>query len=619
MQPHPELRFSLDLSRLSAAYNSGELTPSAVVRDVLDRIEASGEANPAWIYVLPKDELLDRAAALEHRRASGERLPLFGVPFAVKDNIDVSGQPTTAACPAFSYIPAESAHAVERLEDAGAICIGKTNMDQFATGLVGTRSPYGACVNPFDSRYISGGSSSGSAVAVALGHVSFALGTDTAGSGRVPAGFCNIVGMKPTKGSIGMSGVVPACRSLDCISIFALTAGDAACVYEVMEGYDEGDPYSRHDSFAAKPVFNHVRCGVPRSADLEFFGDSVARRAFEHALETLKSLGAELVEIDYAPFAETARLLYEGPWVAERLAAIKRFFESCSDEMDAVVRKIIAGGVRFSAVDAFDAQYRLHALKSRCAEEWKRMDMLVVPTAGTIYRLEEIADQPIALNTNLGYYTNFVNLLDLAAIAVPAGFRKDGLPFGITLIGAALSDAALANWGSRFHRAAGTKLGATPFDYPEGETQRTPAAKGITLAVVGAHLSGMPLNHQLTSRGATFIEACSTAPNYRLYALPDSMPPKPGLARVLNGVGVSVEVELWGISPEAFGAFTAEVPPPLAIGTVTLADGRQVKGFVCEGWALQGARDISSFGGWRNFVAEISVRHEVASSRCSSQ
>ena len=600
MQSRPEPGYSLDLPRLSAAYDAAELTPSTVVRDVLDRIAASRDTNPAWLCVLPKDELLDRAADLERRRAAGERLPLFGVPFAVKDNIDVAGHPTTAACPAFSYVPTESAHAVERLENAGAICIGKTNMDQFATGLVGTRSPYGACVNPFDARYISGGSSSGSAVAVALGHVSFALGTDTAGSGRVPAGFCNIAGLKPTKGSIGMSGVLPACRSLDCLSIFALTVDDAAAVLDAASGHDARDPYSR--SSLPVPTAGGNRCGVPRAADLEFFGDSAARGAYDRALETLKSLGAELVEIDYAPFAETARLLYEGPWLAERLAAIRPFFESSSSEMDPVVRTIIAGGAKFTAIDAFEAEYRLQALKSRCAQEWKRMDMLVVPTAGTIYRIDEIAADPITLNTNLGYYTNFVNLLDLAAIAVPAGFREDGLPCGITLIGPPLGDAALAHWGSRFHRAVGTKLGATAFTLPDGETRSAQPAGGITLTVVGAHLSGMPLNHQLTSRGATFLEACSTAPAYRLYALPDTTPPKPGLARVLNGAGAPIEVELWSISTEAFGAFVAEVPPPLAIGTVRLADGRQVKGFVCEGFALAGARDISSFGGWRKFI-----------------
>lgn len=401
MQQRPiraSLPYSLDLARLSAAYDARELTPSVVVGDVLASIEASREINPAWIHVMPRHALMQRAAGLEERRARGERLPLYGVPYAVKDNIDVEGHPTTAACPAYSYVALQTAYAVQRLEDAGAICVGKTNMDQFATGLVGTRSPYGACLNPFDSRYISGGSSSGSAVAVALGQVSFALGTDTAGSGRVPAGFCNIVGLKPTRGLISTSGVVPACRSLDCISIFALTAEDAACVFEIARGYDAGDPYSRRSSAGVSRAADHICCGVPRAADLQFFGDDAAKRAFASALDALQSLGADLVEIDYAPFAETARLLYEGPWLAERLAAIKPFFDSSSDKMHPVVREIIAGGARFSAVDAFEAQYQLQRLAKACVEEWKRMDMLVVPTAGTIYRVDHVLAEPLKLN-----------------------------------------------------------------------------------------------------------------------------------------------------------------------------------------------------------------------------
>ncbi|HEV7800513.1 MAG TPA: allophanate hydrolase, partial [Burkholderiales bacterium] len=346
------LSYSLDLTRLADAYESGALTPTAVVEYVLAQIKASRDANPAWIHVIPREALLWRAAELERRHARGETLPLYGVPFAVKDNIDVAGHPTSAACPAYAYLASKSAHVVQRLEQAGALCIGKTNMDQFATGLVGTRSPHGACKNPFDSRYISGGSSSGSAVAVSLGQVSFALGTDTAGSGRVPAGYCNVVGLKPSRGLISMTGVVPACRSVDCISIFALTAEDAVAVLDVAAGYDDADPYSRADT--PPPVAHtagHIRCGVPRASQLQFFGDDVAKRAFERALKTLASLGAELVEIDYKPFAETATLLYEGPWVAERLAAIKPFFEKSPDALHPVTRKIIGAGARFDAVD----------------------------------------------------------------------------------------------------------------------------------------------------------------------------------------------------------------------------------------------------------------------------
>ncbi|MDB5867050.1 MAG: allophanate hydrolase [Betaproteobacteria bacterium] len=600
------LPYSLDLSRLSGAYQSGELTPTRVVEDALGEIEALSRANPAWIYVMPREALLWRAAELERRRSRGESLPLYGVPFAVKDNIDVAGHPTSAGCPAFTYVASQTAHAVQRLEHAGAILLGKTNMDQFATGLVGTRSPYGACTNPFDSRYIAGGSSSGSAVSVALGHVSFALGTDTAGSGRVPAGYCNVVGLKPTRGLISMSGIVPACRSLDCVSIFALTAEDAVEVCNVAAGYDAADPYSRSDKPA--PVSHaaaHIRCGVPRADQLEFCGDTKARRAFERALKTLASLGAELVEIDYAPFAETASLLYGGPWVAERLAAIRPFFETSAHLMHPITREIIGAASRFTAVDVFDAQHRLEALKLTCSAAWRHIDMLVVPTAPTIYRIEEVEAEPVTLNSNLGLYTNFVNLLDLSAIAIPAGFREDRLPFGITLIAPALEDPTLAHWGSRFHHAAVGKLGATRFLLPGADD--TPGAtddSGVTLAVVGAHLSGMPLNHQLTSRGARLLEACATAPQYRLYALPDTTPPKPGLSRAHNGSGSTIEVELWSVPVKNFGAFVADVPSPLAIGTVVLADGRQVKGFVCESYALNGARDISSYGGWRKFVTQ---------------
>ena len=598
------LSYSLDLARLREAYEARRLTPATVVRDVLADIAASRDSNPVWIHVIAPETLLARAAELERRGALGERLPLYGVPFAVKDNIDAAGEPTTAGCPAYTYTAARSAHLVERLEAAGAILIGKTNMDQFAAGLVGTRSPYGACVNPFDARYISGGSSSGSAVAVSLGQVSFAIGTDTAGSGRVPAGHCNIVGLKPTRGLVSTSGVVPACRSLDCASIFALTVEDAVAVLDAASDYDAADAYST----SASPVpasSARIRCGVPRADALGFFGDVQAQRAFERALATLESLGAEPVEIDYSPFAETAALLYEGPWIAERLAGIESFFASSADSIHPVTRSIIEGAKRFSAVDAFNGQYRLQALQRACDAQWQRMDVLVVPTAPTIYTVAEVEGDPVALNANLGLYTNFVNLLDLAAIAVPGGFRDDGLPCGITFIAPALSDLTLAHWGSRFHRAAESRLGATRFVLPEAEDiAAAPDRAGVTLAVVGAHLSGMPLNHQLTSRGAHLIEACSTAPDYRLYALPDTTPPKPGLARTLNGAGAAIEVELWRVPLAEFGSFVADVPPPLAIGTVTLADGREVKGFVCEPYALAKARDISSYGGWRRFVAQ---------------
>ncbi len=385
----PITRFGI--GELREAFGTRETTPRAVVRDVLAAIDATGSRNPAWICVVPPNELLHRAADLEEQHARGKRMPLYGVPFAVKDNIDVVGVPTTAACPAFRYVPRETADAVAKLEQAGAIFIGKTNMDQFATGLVGTRSPYGACSNPFDSRYISGGSSSGSAVAVALGHVAFALGTDTAGSGRVPAAFCNLVGLKPTRGLVSLHGVLPACRSLDCMSVFAHTVEDAAEVFDVIAGFDPSDPYSRKATPARFTEAERApTCGVVRASQLQFFGDDAARKAYEHVLESLTAAGLETVEIDYTPFADVARLLYEGPWLAERLAAIKEFYERSAREMHPVVRQIISGGARFSAVETFEAQYRLQSLARRAAAEWSNLDMLLLPTAGTIYRIEEV-------------------------------------------------------------------------------------------------------------------------------------------------------------------------------------------------------------------------------------
>ncbi|HEX2827032.1 MAG TPA: allophanate hydrolase [Burkholderiales bacterium] len=601
------LPYSLDLTRLQSAYATGALTPTRVVEDVLADVDATRASNPVWIDVAPREVLLAHAGEIEARRARGEPLPLYGVPFAAKDNIDVAGRPTTAACPAFAYAARASAHSVQRLEAAGALCIGKTNLDQFATGLVGTRSPYGACVNPFDARYISGGSSSGSAVAVAAGQVSFALGTDTAGSGRVPAGFCNIVGWKPTRGLLSTRGVVPACRTLDCVSIFALTVGDARVVFDLARGHDKQDPYSRADAPLDERPLARWRCGVPRASQLEFCGDALARDAFERALERLAAIGAELVEIDYTPFLETARLLYEGPWVAERLAAIGRFFDEHPDDLHPVTRAIVGSGRKHSAVDAFAAQYTLQALKTRCAAKLAAVDALAVPTAPTIYTHAQVEAEPIRLNTNLGWYTNFVNLLDLAAIAVPTGFRADGLPAGVTLIGPALEDYTLSRLADRLHRASETRLGATRFTLPDAAPGDTaPRKRAVALAVVGAHLSGMPLNHQLTLRGARLIESCATSAQYRLYALPGTTPPKPGLARVGSERGAAIEVELWSVPVEAFGSFVADVPPPLAIGSVTLADGRTVKGFVCEGYALDGARDISGYGGWRNYVAQSS-------------
>ena len=595
---------SLDLTRLRAAYRAGTLRPREVVDMVLERVVHRGD-DRVWIDRVPRAQLQARAAELERR--SPDELPLYGVPFAIKDNIDLAGRPTTAACPDYAYTPGASATVVQRLLDAGAIAIGKTNLDQFATGLVGTRSPYGAPCNAFDSRYISGGSSSGSAIAVATGLVTFALGTDTAGSGRVPAAFNNLIGLKPTRGLLSTRGVVPACRSLDCVSIFALSAGDAETVLATAQGYDPEDPFSRNEPDAAGAIAERFTFGVPRAADLEFFGDNEARRLFAEAVARMRSLGGTKVEIDFAPFLEVARLLYEGPWVAERWLGVRELMGKKPDALLPVTRRVIEGGAKPSAADAFAAYYRLRELKRATASVWQRIDLLVTPTAGTIYTLEEVNADPIALNSRLGYYTNFVNLLDLSALALPAGFRRDGLPFGITLLAPAFHDHALCILGERVQRAGALPLGATGWELPgEASTPRIAAVpvKAVTtvrVAVCGAHMSGLPLNRQLTERGGRLVRTTRTAPCYRLFAFETFAPPRPGMLRADGGA--AIELEVWEMPAHAFGGLVDGIPGPLGIGTVELEDGDSVRGFLCENYATQGAREITTLGGWRAYLA----------------
>jgi allophanate hydrolase len=572
----------LDLYSLREGYRTARFSPADVIRELHCRIRAHGE-RPVWIHVVPEEESIARTESLGVFR---DDLPLYGVPFAIKDNIDLAGVPTTAGCPEYAYNPSKSASVVERLIAAGAIPIGKTNLDQFATGLVGTRSPYGACSSVFDARYISGGSSSGSAVAVALGLASFSLGSDTAGSGRVPAAFNEIVGLKATRGALSTSGVVPACRTLDCVSIFAQSSADAATVFDAARGFDPTDPWSRKPGQPKAWPPGRFRFGVPGAEWLRFFGDESAPALFEAAAERLESMGGIRTEFDYRIFHDAAQLLYSGPWVAERLAAIRKFAEEKPGALYPVTAQIILKSASISAVSAFEAVYRL-AERARAAEdEWARMDFMLLPTAGNCYTHEQIEASPIAHNTDLGYYTNFVNLLDLAAIAIPAGRRANGMPFGISLIGPAWSDEALIGVANRFHdRNAG--LPYCPPGY-------------VPLAVCGAHLTGEPLNYQLTGAGAFLIESCRTSPNYRLHALTGTAPPKPGLVFSPDG-GDSIEVEVWAVPENTFGSFVAAVPPPLGIGNCTLESGRTVKSFVCEPYALVGARDITSFGGWRAF------------------
>jgi allophanate hydrolase len=560
---------------------------SQKVAAIYDRLDG-GPLNPVWISLVPRESALARAHEIENSPQSA----LAGMTFAVKDNIDVAAAPTTAGCPAYAYTPASSATVVQRLVNAGAIPIGKTNMDQFATGLVGTRSPFGACSSVYDERYISGGSSSGSALAVAKGLVTFALGTDTAGSGRVPAAFNNLIGLKPTRGLLSTSGVVPACRTLDCVSILASNCLDAHKVWSAAKGFDPRDPFSREPRAGedAAPWLNApFHFGVPRTEQLEFFGDEEAKALYAKAVSRIEQIGGQKVEIDFLTFRSAAELLYEGPWVAERLAAIQFFVQNHSTEMNPVVRGIIAGGNRFTAVDTFQAEYRLLDLRRDAAKQWSTMDVLVLPTTGTIYTHEQVAADPVKMNTNLGYYTNFVNLMDLAAVAAPAGFRSNGLPFGISFIGPAFSDEALLALAHRYLGERALLL------------ERTPGC--ANLAVVGAHLSGQPLNSQLTRRGARLKKTCRTAPGYRLYALAGSNPAKPGLARDDEFQGPGIEVEVWTIPEDQFGSFTAEVPKPLGIGNVTLDSGESVKSFICEPYALADSTEITQFGGWRAYLS----------------
>ena len=529
---------------------------------------------------------------------------LAGLTFAAKDNIDVAGLPTTAGCAAFAYQPTAHSNVAQQLLDSGAAIIGKTNLDQFACGLNGTRSPYGAVPNSFNADFVSGGSSSGSAYVVATGQVDFALGTDTAGSGRVPAGLNNIVGIKPSKGLISTRGVVPAAQSVDCVSIFARTVAVAVKVLEAAIGYDPLDPYSRALTLASEPFPAKFRFGVPQP--LAFFGDELAEEAFAQAVEKLQALGGTAVTIDYTPLADAAALLYESALVAERYAAVRKFFDGNETEVVEPVRSILAQGRNYSAADLYDAQTQLRAFGQQAEMMWKSIDALLVPTAPTHYTIKAMQADPIALNRNLGAYTNFVNLLDYAAISVPSSMRSDGLPFGITLIGQCGSDWQLADLGQRYHHTTGLTQGAT------GEPLPAPVAiKGlkrtatVKVAVVGAHLSGMPLNGQLTERNATLLAQTETAPDYRFYALPATVPPKPGLVRVAPGTGARIALELWEMPAANYGSFVALIPAPLGIGTLTLTDGSSVQGFVCEPYALEGAKEISHLGGWRAYIASL--------------
>ena len=592
-----------------AAYQNQQIK----LKDLKALVKTFSLQDSAWISIATSADLDAQLDALQSI-PNAEQLPLYGIPIVVKDNIDVVGFVTTAACKALTNKARVDAKMVQRLKQAGAIVVGKTNLDQFATGLVGTRSPYGAVKNTFNPAYVSGGSSSGSASVVARGLVPIALGTDTAGSGRVPAAFNNIVGLKPTKGRFSNTGLIPACKSLDCISIFALTVEDAETVANIAEGYDPTDAYSRNNPNTAPAQFSPaLKFAIP--AQLNFHGDLLAEQAFDQSIATLKALNATITEIDFSIFEQLAAQLYQGPWVAERTAAVADVLgdlqSSQTDFIDPMVLEVVQQGHNFSAVDAYNAEYLKLDLSRQIQTVLAEFDALIVPTSPTIHTLQEMAESPIINNSHFGTYTNFTNLADLSALAIPTGFRADHLPFGISLIAPAWHDAALAHFGKKLQNHLGLTMGATARSLIENTEKANDSAQHIRVAVVGAHLTGMPLNFQLTTRDAVHIETTITAPSYALYALQGTVPAKPGLVRSCEQ-GHSIIVELWDIPSARFGEFVAEIATPLGMGNVELADGRWVKGFICEAYALSDALNISSFAGWRAYVQQPEKAKTIA-------
>ncbi len=608
------MNIPLDIGGLLTAYRGHTLTPRAVVASLRARIEAD-RAYCAWIHVLSAAELEPYLARLEHAAATQDalqRLPLYGVPFAIKDNIDLAGVATTAACPAFSYEPRESAHAVARLLAAGAIPIGKTNLDQFATGLVGTRSPYGVCRNAIDTAYVSGGSSSGSAVAVARGHVSFSLGTDTAGSGRVPAALNGLVGWKPSRGLVSARGVVPACQSLDCVSVFTGSVGEAQSVSAVLAAFDSGDPYSRVPTEmpwrTPARAGTAIRIGIAQPAQLQWFGSGVthggAAARYAAVCDQLRRAGNELVELDIGALLRAGQLLYGGPWLAERWLAVRETFTRSPEAVHPVLREILPPAERMSAADAFVGLHELAVLQQATNALLANVDALMLPTVGGGFTIEEVLAEPVLRNVELGRYTTFANLLDLAVISVPAGKDVVGLPFGVSFMQRAGSDAALFDLAKQFVQETDMNPVAT-----------TSSEEQIELAVCGAHMTGLPLNHELTGRGGAFVRATRTAPVYRLFALP-GVQARPGLLRVAapaavegpsaagpaGSEGAAIALEIWTLPAAAIGGFLRGIPSPLGLGRVQLEDGGNVLGFLCEAAGVVGAQDISAHGGWRAFL-----------------
>lgn len=597
----------MTISELHADYTAGIRTPESVIADIHSRAATVADYN-IWIHLLTSSELQTYIDGLKSKPM--ETHPLWGVPFAIKDNIDLADIPTTAGCEAFGYTPTSSAKVVQQLIDAGAIPVGKTNLDQFATGLNGTRSPIGPCHNSFDPKYVSGGSSAGSSVAVGLGLATFSLGTDTAGSGRVPACFNNLIGLKPSIGLLSATGMVPACRSLDCMTVFAYNTDDANTVLAVAEGFDINDGYSRANPYSNQARQYGLRTGalkvgvIPKD-QLKFFGSDSYEQAYLATLETLSANGFEFVEIDYAPFDEVAKLLYEGPWVTERYLAAQPIIDEQPDQVFPVVRQIIEQGSKPKATDLFTAEYRLHDLKQICFAQLDALDCLLTPTAGRHFTIEEMLAEPILHNSQLGYYTNFMNLLDMASIAVPTQITQEGMPFGITLVGAALSDRALLSIANRVQQTLPLPTGAFNCDQPALTQAPVQDNRYINVLVCGAHLTGQPLNWQLTERGAQLSEVTTTSNRYKMVALAGGPPLRPGLIYTDKGDGAKIEVEIWRIPADQLGSFVTGIPAPLGIGKVELADGRHVAGFICEPIGIEGATDITHLGGWEAYLATL--------------
>lgn len=596
---HP---YNLQLDALKSAYSNKQISPRKLIKELRDHAVSLNPEYKLFIHILTEAELEPYLANLESK--APESLPLYGVPFAVKDNIDLAGIPTTAACPAFEYFPESDATIVAQLIALGAIPLGKTNLDQFATGLNGTRSPYGICRNSVHPDYPSGGSSAGSSLAVALGVASFALGTDTAGSGRVPAALNNLIGLKATKGLVSTAGVVPACRTLDCTTFFTVTAAEASFLLDLVARRDPKDEYSRSNfgwntgRAFGKPS-QGFQFGVP--AQLEFMGCSETKQIFENTITQLKNMGGVAVEVDFTSFFEAARLLYEGPWVAERYSVAGELIEKDPETVLPVIRDVLVKAPAATAVQAFEAQYRLQALKVKTDKIVNELDFIVTPAYPRPVTIAELQAEPVKRNSDLGTYTNFMNLLDYAAVAVPAGFMSNSLPSGVTFFGRAFTDQYLLSVADAFQRASNLPLVGEQTISAIAPKQLAKNDRSLML-VCGAHLDGLPLNWQLRDKQAKLVQATLTSTHYQLYALSGSKPARPGLRRVAKD-GKSIAVEVWEIPTQELGAFLNDIPAPLGLGKVELIDGTWVTGFICENYAFETAEQLTQFSGWRDYVS----------------